>query len=860
MPRSDAVWGIDIGQCALKALRCRPHEDPHRVVALAFDYIEFPKMLNQPDVDPAELIQDALAQFLSRNGVRGDRVVISVSGQSGLARFIKLPPVEAKKIPDIVRYEARQQIPFALTDVVWDYQQMVGGTVVEGFVMETEVGLFAMKRDQVYRALKPFTAAGIEVDIVQLAPLALYNYVVFDQMPKLPPPDEYDADNPPESIVLLSLGTDTTDLVITNGYRMWQRSIPLGGSHFTKALTKELKLTFATAEHLKRNAAQAEDPRALFQAMRPVFNDLLTEVQRSIGYFTNLHRKEKIGRCLALGNAMKLPGLQRYLSQNLGMDLERVEGYRCLSGTSVTEAPAFKENVMSFGVSYGLCLQALRETRIRTNLLPREILQDRLIRSKKPWAVGAAAALLLSLILSYFFHWRAWNAVVVPNYWEPAAAEADRVVAKANGYKTEYEQAREAYKKVDTAGLYLIQNLEGRELWIELLKALNECLPRSPAGENLPFERRREIKITRIECQRLTNLNEWWNTVKDVYHESKRTKEQVAALQPAAPAVDEPEKRAEVLTPGDMKRAVGAEGLMGKDEPPAAEPAQTTETPPAAPQVPGPSGPGWVFQITGYHYHNPRDDPSNQGADYVRKTLIANLEQPEVNGIDVGRLGIGYPVLVHVPNIDFNYQLEVPESEFTGEGANPALASLQAAPGSGGPNADGKRRVRVARFDFVLQFCWVETPRHKRGGASAPAVAAVANAPAPVPLGNPNAANPAPNAATADDGDDDADASTDEAAGEGLPDTVAGDAAPDAETSDDSAPDDAAETDLAPDASDDAADGEADGEADDEADGEADDEADSEASDDASPAQAAADEEAEAGPPAQPVPDDEAPE
>lgn len=845
MPRSDAVWGIDIGQCALKALRCRPHEDPHRVVALAFDYIEFPKMLNQPDVDPGELIQDALAQFLSRNNVRGDRVVISVSGQSGLARFVKLPPVDVKKIPDIVRYEARQQIPFALTDVVWDYQQMVGGSVIEGFVVETEVGLFAMKRDQVYRALKPFMAAGIEVDVVQLAPLALYNYVVFDQMPKLPPPDEYDAENPPESIVLLSLGTDATDLVITNGYRMWQRSIPLGGSHFTKALTKELKLTFATAEHLKRNSAQAEDPRALFQAMRPVFNDLLTEVQRSIGYFTNLHRKEKIARCLALGNAVKLPGLQRYLSQNLGMDVERVEGYRCLSGTSVTEAPAFKENVMSFGVSYGLCLQVLRETRIRTNLLPREILQDRLIRSKKPWAVGAAAAVLLSLILSYFFHWRAWNSVVVPNYWEPALAEAEGVVSKANSYKTEYEQAREAYKKVDTAGLYLMQNLEGRELWIELLKALNECLPRSPAGENLPFDKRREIKITRIECQRLTNLNEWWKTVKDVYHESKRSREQLAAPKQAAPAVDEPEKRAEVLTPGDMKRAVGAEGLMGKkNEAPAAEPAQTTEPPPAAAEVPGPSGPGWVFQITGYHYHNPREDPGNQGADYVRKTLIANLEQPEVNGIDVGRLGIGYPVLVHVPNINFNHQLEVPESEFMGEGANAALASLQAAPEGGAPNPDGKRRVTVARFDFVLQFCWVETPRYKRSGASAAALAAVADVPAPVPLGNPNAANPAPSTATGNDPDDDTDPPADESAGSVAEGTVAGDAAAEKETPDDSAPDKVTERNRAPAAPD----------------ATADDETDDEKADDDAVEQGAPEQGANVGPPAEPIAGHEVPE
>lgn len=57
-------------------------------------------------------------------------------------------------------------------------------------------------------------------------------------------------------------------------------SIPIGGNHFTKALTKEMKLTFAKAEHLKRNATAAADPKAVFQAMRPVFNDLLTQLQR----------------------------------------------------------------------------------------------------------------------------------------------------------------------------------------------------------------------------------------------------------------------------------------------------------------------------------------------------------------------------------------------------------------------------------------------------------------------------------------------------------------------------------------------------------------------------------------------------
>src|SRR5260221_4225921 len=123
MAKSNAVWGIDIGQCALKALRCRPGDQGDSITADAFDYIEYPKILSQPDADPVELVREALELFLSRNTVRGDRVAISVSGQSGLARFIKLPPVESKKIPDILKYEPRQQIPFALQDREWDYQQ-----------------------------------------------------------------------------------------------------------------------------------------------------------------------------------------------------------------------------------------------------------------------------------------------------------------------------------------------------------------------------------------------------------------------------------------------------------------------------------------------------------------------------------------------------------------------------------------------------------------------------------------------------------------------------------------------------------------------------------------------------------------
>ncbi|HMP17953.1 MAG TPA: pilus assembly protein PilM, partial [Gemmatales bacterium] len=153
------VWGIDLGQSALKALRLELIDGT--VTATAFDYIEHPKILSQPDADPDQLTRDALSQFLSRNNLQGDHVAISVPGQTGLARFVKLPPVEAKKIPDIVKFEAKQQIPFPLDEVVWDWQK-IGSDSSEDFA-ENEVGLFAMKRDMVNRYLQSFREAMIEV-------------------------------------------------------------------------------------------------------------------------------------------------------------------------------------------------------------------------------------------------------------------------------------------------------------------------------------------------------------------------------------------------------------------------------------------------------------------------------------------------------------------------------------------------------------------------------------------------------------------------------------------------------------------------------------------------------------------------
>src|SRR5690242_1288194 len=389
MAKTQAVWALDVGQAALKALKLVPGEGPGQVVAEAFDYVEYPKILSQPDADPEELVREALATFTDRNDVKGCKVAIAVPGQAGLVKFIKLPPVEKKRIPDIVKFEAKQQIPFALDEVVWSYQQIGGEDEAsdEEFTM-AEVGLFAMKRDQINRAILPLTVAGIEVDIVQMSPIALYNFICFDQLK---------GSGSKDSVVVLDIGADNTDLIITDGTRIWQRNVPIGGNHFTRALTKELKLTFAKAEHLKRNATKAPDPRAIFTAMRGVFNDFASEVNRSIGFYSSINRSAKIRKVIGMGNGFKLPGLQKFLQQNLNHEVDKVESFARLAGDEVKAAPQFQDNLASFAVAYGLGIQGLGRGGLSTNLLPPEIERVRLIRAKKPWALASSALVMLGL-------------------------------------------------------------------------------------------------------------------------------------------------------------------------------------------------------------------------------------------------------------------------------------------------------------------------------------------------------------------------------------------------------------------------------------------------------------------------------
>jgi len=384
-----AVWAVDIGNNCLKALHLRAEGDVVEVIG--FDNIEHGKILTGSGITSAEkdeLIALSLRRFVKQNNLDKDDIVVSVPSQNSFSRFVNLPPVEPKRIPEIIRFEAAQQIPFDISDVQWDWQLMTefGGA-------KTKVGIFAIKTEVVGSTVEHFSRENMQVSYVQMAPMALYNYVLYDRA------DLGNSDK--QAIVVLDIGAENTDLVVCTRSTVWQRAVPMGGNAFTKAISDTFKLNFEKAEKLKRTAAMSKYARQVFQAMRPVFTDLASEIQRSLGFYSSSNPDTKLLKIIALGGGTKMRGLLKYLAQSLQIPVERPDSFKRLTISSGVSAAKFHESVSDFGIVYGLALQGLGLARIESNLLPRSIARSMAWASKAKYFTAAACLLLMVSLMCF---------------------------------------------------------------------------------------------------------------------------------------------------------------------------------------------------------------------------------------------------------------------------------------------------------------------------------------------------------------------------------------------------------------------------------------------------------------------------
>lgn len=478
---SSSAWGIDLGNRALKAVKLVRSGGGFQIED--FVVIEHEQILSVAGDNKESLQKAALAQFVERHATRGSAVGVGVSGQSSFARFIKLPPVEPKKIPEIIRFEAIQQIPFPLEDVEWAYQLFQ-----EKDSPDIEVGIFAMRKELVNHHIGFFTDLGLNVQVVQMNPLAIYNGMYYD-------------DQTTQTTIFMDAGSENTDLIICDGQTVWLRTLPIGGNNFTETLAKAFKLNFAKAEELKRTAASSKYAKQIFQAMRPVFADLVSEIQRSIGFYASVHRDARIQRIVALGSTFQLPGLQKYLQQNLQLPVEKLDAFKSPPPADPKLATSLSENVGTLAGAYGLALQAMGEAKIASSLLPEKIRRIKMWQEKRKWFAAAAATLVLGAAgVTARYSYESYMYERADSIRQQNQAVLTDAQTLSGQWTSNVQNQGDTDRKQITNTKALLQY---RTLWPEIVNDVLATLPNKSVAElkKVPRDRREVILLNAFRAQ-----------------------------------------------------------------------------------------------------------------------------------------------------------------------------------------------------------------------------------------------------------------------------------------------------------------------------------------------------------------------
>ncbi len=379
----NTVWSIDLGKSSLKAVRLK--RDRGNVEILAVDKVDYP--LGDGSEDAAALAREAFGVFVSRNSIK-DPVVVAHPGQGTFSRFIKMPAFDDKKVNEMVGYEASQQIPFPLDEVIWDFH-VVDREYLPG--EEKEVALFAIRKEVVEDFLLEFANREIPVESVSIGYIGVLNYASYD----------LDLDEPS---ILLDIGASHTDLIFNEGNRFFTRAIPHSGNEITKAIQERFNLGFSDAEKLK--LATAREPQKavkIFQAViQPKLKELVGEIHRSVGFYRSQHGEVNFSKLYLLGNGSKIIGLPRFLRESLNLQVEKVQNISHYRVSREMNLKLLQSNLPAFSTALGCGMHVLGNAACNVDLVPAEDKIARVVQRKKKHVFIAAAIVLLAMLVSNF--------------------------------------------------------------------------------------------------------------------------------------------------------------------------------------------------------------------------------------------------------------------------------------------------------------------------------------------------------------------------------------------------------------------------------------------------------------------------
>lgn len=318
--------GLDIGHHAVKAVQISRKGDRLILENLAIQDLP-PELQEETETETKqEILAQTLGDFLKKNNFKTKNVITAVSGDSAIVRYVKLPFVSEEELKNVIAYEAEQYIPLSIDQVVLDFEVL--GELEEENQKKLEVLLVAAKTEIIEQHLQMLKEVGLKPAVIDVDAFALQNAF------------EWNFGKPTgETIALLHLGAKLTTLnILEDGITHLTRDVAVAGNHFTREIQREFGNTFTEADEMKCREGEVlvesedilqmtvpnkENPASrIGEAITPVLNKLIAEIQRSFDYYESSVRQKPISRVLISGGSARMKNLDKFLAQKLNLAVE----------------------------------------------------------------------------------------------------------------------------------------------------------------------------------------------------------------------------------------------------------------------------------------------------------------------------------------------------------------------------------------------------------------------------------------------------------------------------------------------------------------------------------------------------------
>jgi type IV pilus assembly protein PilM len=335
------------------------------------------------------VVLKALCEALAEKGAGARNVNVCAPGYQVFSKFVKLPPVDAGKVTQIIQYEAQQNVPFPLAEVVWDYQIL--GSTPTG---ELEVLLVAIKSEVVEGLSRMAEEAKLRLQLCDVSPAALCNAF------------RYNYDDLEDCTMLLDIGAKTSDLLFFENGKVFSRSINLGANSITQDFANEAKLKFEVAEQLKVSegfvslGGAYEEPESPNQAaISKIARQFMTKLHIQVNQTMQFYRGQMGGaapqRLFLAGGASIMPYTAQFFAEKLNVPVEYFNPFRNVRIDPLVNLEELARVAHSFGEVVGLGLRNLAHCPVEMNLMPASTLRRRAFNEKKPYFIATIFSLVV---------------------------------------------------------------------------------------------------------------------------------------------------------------------------------------------------------------------------------------------------------------------------------------------------------------------------------------------------------------------------------------------------------------------------------------------------------------------------------